>query len=63
MILLHLYSSNSEILLQPRYMTFVEQEKDHTYIYYAPKGCHQELKVKETLKEIQELIYKSYIPF
>ena len=44
-------------------MTFIKQEADHTYIYYAPKGCHQEIKVKETLKEIQELIYKFYIPF
>lgn len=63
MILLHIYSSNIEILLQPRYMTFVKQKEDHTYIYYSPKGCHRELTVKETLKEIQELIYKSYIPF
>lgn len=63
MILLHLYSSNSEILLQPRYMTYIEQEEDHTYIHYTPKGHYRELKVKETLEEIQEIIFKSYIPF
>jgi hypothetical protein len=44
-------------------MTYIEQEEDHTYIHYTPKGHHRELKVKETLEEIQEIIFKSYIPF
>lgn len=63
MIILHLYSINSEILLQPKYIVFVEQEKDYTYIQYMPQGHIRELKVKETLAEIQKLIDKSYILF
>ena len=63
MILLYIYSNNSKILLQPKYITYVEQEKDHTYIHYTPPGYHRELEVKETIEEIQELINKSYILF
>lgn len=66
MILLHLYKADSEILINPKYILYVEYCTNFSKIHYSTncdKVNYITVHVKETPKEIQELINNFYIPF
>lgn len=66
MILLHLNSDEKEIIINPKYILYIEQTSVGSEIHYDTKCAYveyQTINVKETPKEILELINQFYIPF